>query len=58
MGLRVYWELCQKYNVNCADASYNKVPDEVRESEGGNMELWWDRSIKTIQKMEQLRSGR
>lgn len=39
MGLRVYWELCKKYNVNCADVSYNKVPDEVRESEGGNMEL-------------------
>ena len=31
---------------------YKEVPDEVRVSEDGNVEIWWDRSIETTQKMD------
>ena len=30
LGLRVYWELCRKYDVKCADVWYKEVPDDVR----------------------------
>ena len=54
MGLRVYLELCWKYGVKSADVWNNMVPDEeVGVSEDGNMEIWWDRSVETTQKMEQ-----
>ena len=33
MGLRVYWELSQKYGVKCADVWYKEVPDYLRVSE-------------------------
>lgn len=51
MGLRVYWELCQKYGVKYADVWYKEVPDEVGVFKDGNVEIWWDRSIETTQKM-------
>ena len=25
MGSRVYWQLCQKYGVKCADVGYEEV---------------------------------
>ena len=37
---RLYWELCRKTAVKCADAWYKEVPDEVRVSEDGNVEIW------------------
>ena len=49
MGLRVYWELCRKYGLTCADVWYKDVPDEVRH------DIWWDRSVETTQKMEHNR---
>ena len=55
MGLRVYWELCKKYGVKCADVWYKEVPDEVRVSEDGQVEIWWDRSVETTQKMDHNR---
>jgi hypothetical protein len=39
MGLRVYWELCRKYGLKCADVWYKEVPDEVRVSEDGMVEI-------------------
>ena len=36
-------ELCTKYGVKCADAWYKEVPDQVRVSEDGQVEIWWDR---------------
>ena len=27
-------------------------PDEVRMSEDGKVEIWWDRSVKTTRKLE------
>ena len=47
MGLRVYWELCRKYGVKCAERWFEEVPDEVRRSEEGNVEIWWDRAVET-----------
>lgn len=55
MGLRVYWELCRKYGMKCADVWYKEVPDEVRISDDGEVEIWWDRSVETTQRMEHNR---
>ena len=55
MGLRVYWELCRKYGLDCADSWYKEVPDEVRKSTDGEIEIWWDRSVETTQKLEHNR---
>ena len=55
MGLRVYWECCNKDGVKCADAWYREVPDGTRVSEDRNAEIWWYRSIKAIQKIEHNR---
>ncbi|KXJ19770.1 hypothetical protein AC249_AIPGENE21527 [Exaiptasia diaphana] len=51
MGLRVYWELCRKYGVKCADVWYKEVPDEVRVSEDGqewtfvDFSVPWDKNV-------------
>ena len=47
MGLRVYWELCRKYGVKCADVWYKEVPDVERMSGDGNVEIWWGRCVGT-----------
>ncbi len=31
----MYWELCRKYGLTCADVWYKEVPDEVRVSKDG-----------------------
>ena len=41
IGLREYWELCRKYGIKSADVRYKEVPDEVRMSEDGKVEIWW-----------------
>ena len=56
MVLRVYWQLCQKYGVKCANVWYNKVPGDMRVTDNGHMGLWWDRSVETTQKIECYRS--
>lgn len=55
MGLRVYWELCRKYGVKCAGKWFEEVPDKVRKSEDGKVEIWWDRSVETTQQVESNR---
>ena len=55
MGLIVYLELCRKYGLTCADVWYKEVPDEVRVSDNGMVEIWWDRGIEITQNMEQNR---
>jgi len=42
MGLRVYWELCRKYGVQCAGKWFEEMPDKVRKSKDGKFEIWWD----------------
>ena len=55
MGLRVYWELCQKYGIDCTNNWFEEVPDTVRRSEDGQFEIWWDRPAKTTVKLEHNR---
>ena len=55
MGLRVYWELYKKYAIKCADEWYKEVPDEIRKSKDESIEIWWDRSVETTQKLEHNR---
>ncbi len=55
MGLIVYLELCRKYGLTCADVWYKEVPYEVRVSDNGMIEIWWDRGIEITQKVEQNR---
>ena len=55
MGLRVYWELCKKYGVECAEKWFEEVPDTVRRSEDGQFEIWWDRPVETAVKVDHNR---
>ena len=55
MGLRVYWELCRKYGVKCAEKWYEEVPEGVRVSEDGTVEIWWDRSVETTKPLQHNR---
>ena len=55
MGLRVYWELCVRYGVKCAGKWYEETPDEVRTSDDGCVEIWWDRPVETMQQLEHNR---
>ena len=55
MGLRVYWELCQKYGIGCANNWFEEVPDTVRRSEGGPFEICWDRTMEATVKLEDNR---
>ena len=42
MGLRVYWELCRQYGIDCSERWFEEVPDTVRRSKDGQFEIWWD----------------
>lgn len=55
MGLRVYWEVCRKYGIQCAERWYEEKPDEVRVSKDQNYEVWWDRAVQTANTMESNR---
>ena len=55
MGLRVYWELCRKYGVKCGKKWYEEVPEKVRVSEDGTVEIWWDRSVETTKPLKHNR---
>ena len=55
IDLKVYWELCRKYGTKSADVWYKEVPDEVRVSEDGKVEIWWDMSVETTRKLEHNR---
>ena len=47
MGLRVYWELCGKYGLKRSEKWYEEVPDPVRTSADGRVEIRWDQKIVT-----------
>ena len=55
MGLRIYWELCRKYGVKYAGKWFEEVPDEVRVSADGKVEIWWDKTVMTTKKLEHNR---
>ena len=49
MGLRVYWELCKKYGLDRTEKWYEEVPNNVRVSEDGKTEIWWDKDVYTTE---------
>lgn len=55
MGLRVYWEVCRLYGVECGERWYEEVPDEVRRSKDGRYEVWWDKPVATAKRLEHNR---
>ena len=47
MGKRVYWEVCGNWGLRRSEKWYEEVPDGVRKSEDGNIEVWWDQKVVT-----------
>ena len=58
MGLRVYWELLGKYGFKRKDRWWEEsvVRGEVRRSEDGKVEIWWDRPVNTTQQLDHNKS--
>ena len=52
MGLRLYWELCQKFGIDCGDKWFEEIPDTVRKSKDGQFEIWWDRLVEIMVKLD------
>jgi len=52
MGLRVYWELCGKYGLKRSERWYEEVPDVVRKSADGRIEVRWDQKLVTPTALE------
>ncbi len=40
MGLRIHWELCRKYGIECAGKWYEHVPGSVCRNGTGEVEIW------------------
>ena len=53
--LKVYYEVCRKYGIECAEKWYNEAPDAVRISKDGKKEIWWDRKVETTVKLDYTR---
>jgi hypothetical protein len=51
MGLRIHWELCRKYEIECASKWYEHVPASVCRNGTGDVEIWWDRTVETGRRM-------
>ena len=49
MGVRVFWELLRKYGLKHCAKWYEEQPasGEIRESEDGKVQIWWDRPFST-----------
>ena len=45
MGLRIHWELCRKYGIDCSSKWYNNVPSAVCSNPEDTIELHWDQTI-------------
>ena len=52
MGLRVYWEVCGVYGLKRSERWHLEVPDGVRKSDDGMVEIWWDQTVITPTKFE------
>ena len=48
MGLRIHWELCRKYGIQCAGKWYEHLPASVCRNEA---EIWWDRTVETARRL-------
>ena len=51
MGLRIHWELCRKYRMECVSKWYEHVPVSVCRNVTGDVEIWWDRTVETGRKL-------
>ena len=58
MGLRVYWELCQKFGIECGDKLFAEITDTVRQSKDGQFEIWWDRPVENTIKLDHTTRSR
>ena len=47
MGLRVYWEVCGVYGLKRSERWHLEVPEGVRRSDDGMIEIWWDQKVIT-----------
>ena len=45
MGLRIHWELCRKYGIDCSSKWYNHVPSAVCSNPEDTIELHLDHTI-------------
>ena len=52
MGLRVYWEVCGVYGLKRSEQWHLEVPDGVRKSDDGMVEIWWDQTVSTPNKYD------
>ena len=50
--MKLYWEVCRKHGIDCVKKWYNEAPDPVRISKGGKKEIWWDRKVETMFKLD------
>ena len=55
MGLRVYWEVCGVYGLKRSEQWHLEVPDGVRKSDDGMVEIWWDQTVITPTKFKSNR---
>ena len=55
MGLRVYWEVCGLYGLKRSERWHLEVPDGVRKSDDGLVEIWWDQTVSTPTKFPSYR---
>ena len=42
VGLRIHWELCKKYDIECAKRWFDHVPQTTSTSKDGQIELLWN----------------
>ena len=47
MGLRVYWEVCGNLGLKRSEKWHQEVPEGVRKSADGSVEVWWDQKVVT-----------
>ena len=54
VGLRIYWELLGKYGLKRKVKWYeeNVVSGEVRKSDDGKIEIWWDKWVTVTKELE------
>ena len=55
MGKRVHWELCRKYEIECAERWYEHEPESVVVNSSGEVEIYWNRTIWTAKHLDHNR---
>lgn len=53
--LRVYWELYRILRIKSSQKWFQETPDEVKMSDDGMYEIWWDKSVTATKRMEHNR---